>query len=259
MAVVDIYSSLGNPKELGSKISGTYLPMGLGASGYIPRRTIMRGTLGEVGAETGFETTSIGLRRGMGSEVESFHSVLSLTKSPVNGWRLPFTSKEFGYKLEFGTPKIFSETKIIEPVRTVMTAEKQPIYDQAVKDFSEDARIKSEIPGYSKIRDTIKTDALMQKAIQDLKKVDKSRYSKLSDSELETVIELAAKYQKAGYFKKRISPSGQRVPKSIDEGILSAELTRSGAFSDVNRFLSPLGKRLLYETIVNQILLKLLL
>ena len=245
---VDLYSKKDNPEAIGRSLAIEYVPMIIGGSGAIGRTFTERSTLGEPGAgASGYETTSLGLRTRSG-EVESFTPAISLTKTPIGGTRLPLLSKEFGYKLELGTPRVYSEELTVQPARKTMPVEKQLAYDKAVKEYGADIRAATEMPGLLPVDRVVSTDARIQYAIREIQKVDKSLYSKLPEGELVAVIELSAKYMDAANVPNRVTSSGKIIPENIDPKILSAELVRRETYSDVNK-LSPLGRNLVYETI----------
>jgi len=247
----DLWSTRENPTITGQKINNLII-MGGGASGVIGKTFMMEARLGEAGmGGSGWRAESIGLRTRMPlGEVENFYPAISLVASPTEGIRLPFTSKETGYSIQLGTPKLYSEVRDIQPARTAMSASDEAFYTMMVKDLAPDAAIKSEIPALSKTKKVTKTDALIQQVLKDLDRVDKRKYEKLPAGELEKIAEMSAKYKNIADFEGGVTPSGKIVPKEVNTGILSAEMVRqSKVFKDVNT-LSPLGKQILYETIL---------
>jgi hypothetical protein len=246
----DLYSTRMDPMATGEKLSNLAI-MGMGASNLIGKQTIMGAKISQGGGgASGWSAEGIGLKtRPPGGEVETFRPLVSIVKSPTEGVRLPFTSKEYGYSLKVGTPEVYSVKRDIIPARQTMSATDEAFYQQLVKDLAPDARAQAEMPGLLKTSRIKRTDALTQEVLTELNKIDRTKYNKLKPGELEVIAELSAKYKDIGNFDSGITPSGKILPAEADVGILSAEMVRqSKAFKDVNQ-LSPLGRSILYETI----------
>jgi hypothetical protein len=245
--VGDIASTSSDPVATGQKLSNLVV-MGAGASGVLGKTFTTEATLGKGIGGSEYTVSSLGIKTRMPfSTVENFYPALSIVKSPTEGFRIPGTSKEFGYSLKTGTPSVFSEARDIQPARIALSPEQEFLYAELVKQFKSDARSASELPGLQPIGKIKRTDAMIQKALKELEKVDKKAYERLPAGELEKVIELSVKYKELPFDK--VSPSGKILPaEGVDTGLLQAELIRGGAYKDVNS-LSPISRQLVYETV----------